>query len=140
MIKATSILIQSLIVERNALTVLAHHVLVHLVDLVREAAEAAGNRVIFDKFEGARWLVNHVVRAQHQTVNVLHWLAPLPLLVEGPAHVQEAQHEFVVLSEAVEHVVNVLSGARDDAAHQLSHCALIRKSLLVHVDWIGCRK
>ena len=61
MIKATSILIQSLIVERNALTVLAHHVLVHLVDLVREAAEAAGNRVIFDKFEGARWLVNHVV-------------------------------------------------------------------------------
>ena len=44
------ILTQSLIVEGNALSILAHHILVHLVDLVGEAAEAASNRVIFDEF------------------------------------------------------------------------------------------
>ena len=50
MIEPSSVPTQTLIVEGNALTVLVHHILVHLVDLVGEAAEAACNRVIFDEF------------------------------------------------------------------------------------------
>ena len=73
-------------------------------------------------------------------MNVLHWLSSLSLLIESPANIQEAQHEFVILSEVIEHVVNVLSWACNYAADQLAHCALISKSLLVHVDRIGCRE
>jgi len=78
------------VIERNAASVLLHDVPVHLVDLVCEAAEAAGDRVVLHEFERAGRLVDHVVRAQHQTVDVLHWLPTRFLLSKGFAHFEQS--------------------------------------------------
>ena len=99
MIEVTSTFAQTIVVERNALSILPHDVLVHLVDLIGKAAEAASNRVIFDKFQRSCWFVNHIVRSKNQTMNVLYGLTSQFLLSKCLAHIEQAQHEFVVLSE-----------------------------------------
>ena len=86
------------------------------------------------------WLVNHIVRAQNEAVNVLHGLTASFLSLECLTHVNQARHKGILSGEVCQQVVNVPRRVRNDRPDQIAHWSLQVVRLLVDVERVRRRE
>ena len=110
----------------------------HIINFIGEAAEATGDGIVLDELEGSRRLVDHVVRAQDEAMDVLDGLTALTLLGKSSAHFDQSGHENIIAREISEQLVNVPAWTGYNAAHEVTEGFLVGACLAVHVVRVGC--
>ena len=92
----------------------------YVINFVGEAAEATRDGIVLDELEGSRRLVDHVVRAQDEAMDVLDGLSTHALLGKSLAHFDQFCHENIIAREIREQLVNVPAWTGYNAAHEVT--------------------